>query len=45
MPRGEGDMSGEIRRMSIAGLDPGHFPDEALLPEAHSELVARDGMR
>lgn len=43
LPRGEGDLSGGIRQMSIAGLDPGQFPDEGLVAEARARLAVRDG--
>jgi hypothetical protein len=43
MPRGEGDISGPARRVSIAELDPGHFPDEGLVAEARALLSERDG--
>ena len=44
MPRSEGDMSGDIRRVSIATLDRGHFPDEELVAKARAVLARRDGL-
>lgn len=43
LPQGEGDFSGGVGRISIAGLDPGHFPDEKLVAKARRLLVRRDG--
>ena len=31
--------------MSIAGLDPGHFPNEPLMAEARWRLMERDGVK
>lgn len=42
LPSGEGDMAGGVRRLSIAGLDPGHFPQAALVAEARARLTRRD---
>lgn len=43
-PRSEGDMSGDIRRVSIEGLDRGHFPDEELVAKSRALLARRDGL-
>ena len=43
MPRSEGDLSGQPRHLSIAELDHGQFPDEALVAEARALLTERDG--
>jgi hypothetical protein len=44
LPEGEGDFAGDVRRISIADIDPGHFPDEELVAEARRLLVQRDGI-
>ena len=44
LPRGEGDMSRRVQRMSIVGLDPGHFPNEGLIARAEALLMKRDGL-
>lgn len=41
--RGEGDIRGELRRMSIANLDVNQFPDHRLVAEAERRLLHRDG--
>jgi len=45
MPRSEGDLTGGIQRISIATLDPGHFPNGAMVAEARDLLMMRDGIR
>jgi hypothetical protein len=41
--RGEGDTRGDLRRMSIARLDAGDFPDHRLVAEVERRLLHRDG--
>lgn len=43
LPQGEGDYSRGVKHISIAGLDPGHFPDEELVARARRLLARRDG--
>lgn len=43
LPQKEGDYTNGVQRFSIAGLDPGHFPDERLVAEARHLLAQRDG--
>jgi hypothetical protein len=44
LPQGEGDMRGGVTKVSIAGLDPGHFPNEELVGRARAMLMKRDGI-
>jgi hypothetical protein len=43
LPNKEGDYSPKVQHFTIAGLDPGHFPDEQLVAEARRLLARRDG--
>ena len=37
-------MGGDIHDISIADLDPGHFPNEELVARAQAMLMKRDGI-
>ena len=42
-PQQEGDLRAGLRRISIARLDPGLYPDDGLVAEAGRLLMKRDG--
>lgn len=40
---GEGDLTGRLRRISIANIDAGFYPHEAVVAQARQGLVKESG--